>query len=61
MDNSIHSVVAAGLIQDRIATATAARRVSEIRRARRRRPQVAARALELARAAVERSSVAPLQ
>ena len=61
MDNSIHSAVAAGFVRDRIAAATAAGRVSEIRNSRRRRPQVAARALELARAAVERSSVASLQ
>jgi hypothetical protein len=61
MENSIHSVVAAGLVRDRIAAANGARRVSEVRKPRRRRPQLAARALELARAAVERSSPASLQ
>jgi hypothetical protein len=61
MDTSIHSVVAAQMVQDRIATATVGRRTAEVRRARRRRPRTAGRALDLARAVVERTSVAALQ
>ena len=61
MDTSIHSVVAAQMVKDRIATATAGRRVAELRQARRSRARASFRALDLARATVERTRVISLQ